>query len=692
MPDFNDIPTGLRTPAQIPLDVKSYIPTYADLLDLGVDDNKAYTYYEGLRINCVENNKIYVWREALPQYGIGALPQNFLYPNGLIVFGIDYSNREFNFYEKPDYIDQDNFVRVIYVDQNTLPIDFSLQDICDHVLALPNVDKTIEETDSKLNIAIGPIDPISFVLDVNFIFEVINIGKGIIVALNPVNLLLIERKFAETKVKEAVIYFTRAHIMAVGFRLIHNLGVVRYLSETFSYSNEMFRQSDTATLTPLEMIDKGVIRIYNYLDPNEIELEGFANYKPFISNNDVVAYYVRYIGADVEEIIVPDKFLTYLYNNTQLPATNTYYLNYTSLTGGLYSTYGAAISKIRITQLPATAQLTLSGVPLNVNDEITVDQINSDAFVIWIDKIDGSGPTGNYTDLFKYVVVDILANESNVVTFNFNAIDEVISGLVYLDDSPLSKNVSYTAGTASLETLDLLQADLLVNVVNSFGNPTVGIKIFSLPNRGELAENGWPVALYYTVPLIEIIAGKFKFFALGVDGLGAVGDFGTSFTFKLVDSAGYNSNLVTFNINATQNFGDYLAQISWFDTNTTEQRNGVEGVQNIELNLDGTSVPVSDSIVQTMWQRNVGGSGWNDVVVPVGPSQLLDTFYGMNQHRIKITTNLGVIFYSNIIEYLATIGVGTGSGSSSGTGSGSSGGGSGSGSSGGGGNDPIQYS
>ena len=690
MPDFNDIPTGLRVPTQIPLDVKSYVSTLSDLIDLGVDNNKAFTYYEGFRAYCVENNKTYIWREALPEYGTAVMAENFIYPNDLIVYGVDYSGREFNFYEVPDSINQNNIVKVIYVNENDLPIGFNEQDICDYVLNLTEPQRTIDEIHSKHNIVIGPINEDTEVLDINYIYEIINIGKGVIVYIEPSNLLLIERTFAKTKIKEAVVYFTRAQVIANGFRLIHNLGVVRYLAEHFSYSNEMFGQQDVATLTPLEMIDKGLISVYNYLDPNEIEIEGFINYKPFISNNDIIAYYVRYIGADAEEIIVPNKMITYYYDNTRLPALNSYYISYNTLTGGLYTTYGSPIKKIRITQLPSISEITLNDIPLNINDIVLVDDINNEDFSIWIDKQDGSGPTGNYTDLFKYIVIDELDNESNEVEFNFNAIDEIIPGLVYLDDSPLSKNFNYTAGSALTEFVDLLEADLLVNVVNSFGNPTVGVKIYSLPSQGEISENGWPVTVGYVVPLIEIALGNFKFWALGVDGLGPVGTFATSFTFKLIDNQNYESNLVTFNINANQNIDDYIAQISWSDTNTFEQRTGVDGIGNVELDIDVQSVPIGDSIVLTTWQVNVGGSGWIDLMVASGTTQILDSLYGMNQYRIKVETALAITYYSNIIEFLATAGGGSGSDGSSTPGS-SSGSGSG-GSSDGGGNDPIEYS
>ena len=105
MPDFNDIPTGLRVPSQIPLDIKEYFATLADIMDLGTNNNKAFTYYKGFRAYCVENDNIYIWREAVPELGPGLLPSNFTYPNETECFGVDYSNKEYNFFVKPETLD-----------------------------------------------------------------------------------------------------------------------------------------------------------------------------------------------------------------------------------------------------------------------------------------------------------------------------------------------------------------------------------------------------------------------------------------------------------------------------------------------------------------------------------------------------------------------------------------------------------
>ena len=105
MPDFNDIPTGLRVPSQIPLDIKEYFATLADLQNLGSSNNKAFTYYKGFRAYCVETDKIYIWKEALPELGAGVLPSNFTYPDGTICYGVDYSEKEYNFFVKAETLE-----------------------------------------------------------------------------------------------------------------------------------------------------------------------------------------------------------------------------------------------------------------------------------------------------------------------------------------------------------------------------------------------------------------------------------------------------------------------------------------------------------------------------------------------------------------------------------------------------------
>lgn len=95
-----NIPTGLKIPAQIPLDVKQFSVTETLLANLGTDNNLAYTYHDNLRIYCFEEETTYVWREVKTgEENTGLVSTDFIYPNNYIVFGVDYSNKRYNFFE-----------------------------------------------------------------------------------------------------------------------------------------------------------------------------------------------------------------------------------------------------------------------------------------------------------------------------------------------------------------------------------------------------------------------------------------------------------------------------------------------------------------------------------------------------------------------------------------------------------------
>ncbi len=99
MSDYNNILTGLRVQTQIPLDVKQYSQSEAVLSDLGIGNNLAYTYTQGLVVYCIEEGSRWEWREVkIGEENTGLLNEDFTYPDGLITFNIDYSNKVFNFF------------------------------------------------------------------------------------------------------------------------------------------------------------------------------------------------------------------------------------------------------------------------------------------------------------------------------------------------------------------------------------------------------------------------------------------------------------------------------------------------------------------------------------------------------------------------------------------------------------------
>jgi hypothetical protein len=105
MADYKNIPLGLRTQTQIPLDVKEYSNNESLLSNLGVNGQLAYTYTKGLVVYCIEESTRWEWTEVKPGLeDTGLINQDFIYSDNHIAFGIDYSNKRYNFfpYGQPD--------------------------------------------------------------------------------------------------------------------------------------------------------------------------------------------------------------------------------------------------------------------------------------------------------------------------------------------------------------------------------------------------------------------------------------------------------------------------------------------------------------------------------------------------------------------------------------------------------------
>jgi hypothetical protein len=103
MSNFNNIPTGLLVPAQVPLDAKRVVLNNAILQNLGPGNNLAFTYEDGLVVFSVATRESWEWRPVRPvEPGIPLLPTAFVYPNNFIVAGIDYSLKAYNFFRKTE--------------------------------------------------------------------------------------------------------------------------------------------------------------------------------------------------------------------------------------------------------------------------------------------------------------------------------------------------------------------------------------------------------------------------------------------------------------------------------------------------------------------------------------------------------------------------------------------------------------
>lgn len=101
MSNFVNIPLGLKTTTQIPLNTKEFAGSEALLKDLGLNDNLAFTYHKDLEVTCLAEGTKWKWREVeIGEENTGLLDIDFTYPPDLIAFGIDYSNKKYNFFKE----------------------------------------------------------------------------------------------------------------------------------------------------------------------------------------------------------------------------------------------------------------------------------------------------------------------------------------------------------------------------------------------------------------------------------------------------------------------------------------------------------------------------------------------------------------------------------------------------------------
>ena len=108
-----DIAAGLRVPLQIPLDSKSWSLSQAALSNLGIGDNLAYTYFDGLTVFCAEERTKWEWAEVKEQTQPKLLSVNFTYPVNWIVYNKNYSLKKYNFFKVEDFPFIDERIKVL---------------------------------------------------------------------------------------------------------------------------------------------------------------------------------------------------------------------------------------------------------------------------------------------------------------------------------------------------------------------------------------------------------------------------------------------------------------------------------------------------------------------------------------------------------------------------------------------------
>lgn len=113
---MNNILENLYVPGQLPLDHKLWYHSKKDV-NLGENNVLAYAFYMGMLIYCANDRQMFEWREVEHKTvlkPIKILKEDFTYPEGVKVNGVDYSNKTYNFFliAFDNQIDLDTLVKV----------------------------------------------------------------------------------------------------------------------------------------------------------------------------------------------------------------------------------------------------------------------------------------------------------------------------------------------------------------------------------------------------------------------------------------------------------------------------------------------------------------------------------------------------------------------------------------------------
>lgn len=166
----NPLIAGFKVIKQEPLDGTSISFTLATLANLGTNNQLAYTYHDGRRILCLEDRKLYEWREVgsiLSQYDEtgGLISGNFTYPANVVAFGIDYSNKAFNFFEATIIGDTGNGIVTVVLTNTVGLIDTYTITYTDNTISTFNVANGNGISGIALTGTVGLVDTYTITFD-----------------------------------------------------------------------------------------------------------------------------------------------------------------------------------------------------------------------------------------------------------------------------------------------------------------------------------------------------------------------------------------------------------------------------------------------------------------------------------------------------------------------------------------------
>lgn len=242
-------------------------------------------------------------------------------------------------------IDQNNFVRQLFISVDDLPLDYTLQDICDYILGLPTLERTVVQTDSKWNVIITTPPDI-----ITKIYEIQNIGKGIITSILPENLLELRDIIDENTDFETVLNFGSDLITSHAVTI---LGTNFFTITAPGGGYTSFAEETLDPLFPNAVIGRGV---------GLVNLEASLTFHPDVTefidnkNNKGIVY-----NSDYEANFTARSLVTKQYTDSLIASSAIFDANIPVVLGG-GKTLGKYVNGQTIPAIGKTAQQVLADI------------------------------------------------------------------------------------------------------------------------------------------------------------------------------------------------------------------------------------------------------------------------------------------------------------------------------------------
>ena len=242
--------------------------------------------------------------------------------------------------------------------------------------------------------------------------------------------------------------------------------------------------------------------------------------------------------------------------------------NYTNNINGNPS--GNSVSSIKILSLPGDGTLVYNNTVITVGMLPFVISIVGNVISGLVYYPEGYPPNivsqlQSFPTSFEYQIID---SDGNLLPANaVMNIQATVPPSVITVNTPLNKNIDYALSESDsnaakyFTTIELL--DGYTNIPNN--SPVDHIKIYGTPSRGELSNGGTLVSVNDIIPYSNLVTGQFAYYPQNIDrGDTTGGDFIETFTYSVLDTQLNESNLVTFDLDCTENI--FAKTLTWDGT------------------------------------------------------------------------------------------------------------------------------